>query len=118
MSSTTGANGAGTMIVEYIRYEIAEDRAAEFEAAYARASASLDASPHCLAYELTRCVEAPASYILRIEWESEEGHMQGFRRGPEFPAFLAAIRPYVGDIAEMRHYARTTVGARKQAAAA
>lgn len=106
------------MIVEYVRYEIAEARAPEFEAAYAQAAASLDASPQCLAYELARCVEAPASYILRIEWDSVEGHMQGFRRGAEFPAFLAAIRPFVGDIAEMRHYAPTPVGARRQAAPA
>jgi hemoglobin len=106
------------MIVEYVRYEIAEERGPEFEAAYARAAAALDASPNCLAYELSRCVEAPASYILRIEWDSIEGHMQGFRRGPEFPGFFAAIRPYVGDIAEMRHYAVTAVGARKQAAPA
>jgi quinol monooxygenase YgiN len=104
------------MIVEYIRYELGEGQGNAFEAAYAQAAPSLDASPHCLAYELTRCVDAPASYILRIEWDSAEGHMQGFRRGPEFPAFFAAIRPYVGQIAEMRHYAPTSVGARKQAA--
>ncbi len=104
------------MIVEYIRYELGDGRGEAFEAAYAQAAPSLDASPHCLAYELTRCVEAPASYILRIEWDSAEGHMQGFRRGPDFPAFFAAIRPYVGEIAEMRHYALTSVGARKQAA--
>ena len=104
------------MIVEYIRYELGEGQGEAFEAAYAQAAPSLDASPHCLAYELTRCVDAPASYILRIEWDSPEGHMQGFRRGPEFPAFFAAIRPYVGQIAEMRHYALTPVTARKQAA--
>lgn len=106
------------MIVEYVRYEVAEERAEAFEAAYAQAAPGMDASPHCLAYELSRCVEAPGSYILRIEWDSIEGHMQGFRRGPEFPAFFAAIRPYVGDIAEMRHYAPTTVGARRQTAPA
>ena len=106
------------MIVEYVRYEIEEERGPEFEAAYAQAAAALDASPSCLAYELSRCVEAPASYILRIEWDSIEGHMQGFRRGPEFPGFFAAIRPYVGDIAEMRHYARTVVAARKPLAPA
>ena len=104
------------MIVEYVRYELAEDRGEAFEAAYAQAAAAMDASPHCLAYELSRCVEAPGSYILRIEWDSIEGHMQGFRRGPEFSSFFAAIRPYVGDIAEMRHYALTAVGARRQAA--
>jgi quinol monooxygenase YgiN len=106
------------MIVEYIRYELGDGEGEAFEAAYTQAAPSLDASPHCLAYELTRCVDAPGSYILRIEWDSAEGHMQGFRRGPEFPAFFAAIRPYVGQIAEMRHYALTSVGARKQAAAA
>ena len=47
-----------------------------------------------------------------------EAHLHGFRRGPAFPAFLAAIRPYIGDIAEMRHYAPTSVGARRQAAPA
>jgi quinol monooxygenase YgiN len=106
------------MIVEYVRYTIDEARAEVFEAAYAQAAAALEASPHCLAYELSRCVEAPESYVLRIEWDSVEGHMQGFRRSAEFQAFFVAIRPYVGDIAEMRHYALTGVGARQQTAAA
>ena len=51
--------------------------------------------------------------MLRIEWDSAEGHLQGFRRSPEFQRFFAAVRPYVGDIAEMRHYAPTPLAARK-----
>jgi hypothetical protein len=35
---------------------------------------------------------------------STEKHLQGFRRGPNFPPFLAAIRDFVPEIAEMRHY--------------
>jgi hypothetical protein len=31
--------------------------------------------------------------------------MQGFRRGPHFPPFLGLVRPFIPDIAEMRHYA-------------
>ena len=92
------------MIVEYIRYTIPADRALAFEAAYTAASGSLTASSHCLAYELSRGVEEPANYILRIEWDSVAGHEQGFRRSPEFRQFLQHIRPYIGDIAEMRHY--------------
>lgn len=97
------------MIIEYIRYAISDDRRAAFEADYARAQAALAASPHCLGWELTRCVEEPGQYILRIEWDSAEGHLQGFRRSPEFRGFFAAIRPYVGDIQEMRHYELTDV---------
>ncbi len=43
------------MIVEYIRYHVDSDRHAEFEAAYAGASSALDASPHCLGYEVSHC---------------------------------------------------------------
>jgi quinol monooxygenase YgiN len=92
------------VIVEYIRYAIPADRAAAFERDYAAAAAPLAASPHCLGYELTRCVEEPEHYILRIEWDSVDGHLKGFRQSPEFRAFFQAIRLYVGDIAEMRHY--------------
>ncbi|HEV2736248.1 MAG TPA: antibiotic biosynthesis monooxygenase family protein [Longimicrobiaceae bacterium] len=102
------------MIVEYVRYTIPEGRGEAFEQAYSEASAPLAASPHCLAWELSVCAEDPASYVLRIEWDSAEGHMQGFRRSPEFRAFFAAIRPYVGDITEMRHYELTAVRGRKE----
>jgi heme-degrading monooxygenase HmoA len=92
------------MIVEYIRYTIAGEQAQAFEAAYVRARESLDASAHCLGYELARCVEEPSSYLLRIEWDSLEGHEQGFRGSQEFRQFLPHIRAFVGDIQEMRHY--------------
>ncbi len=99
------------MIVEYIRYGIAEAHDA-FEQAYATAAAVLRESTHCLGYELSRCVEDPTRYILRIEWDSAEGHLQGFRRSAEFRTFYAAIAPYVTHIEEMRHYAVTLVASR------
>ena len=97
------------MIVEYIRYTIPESDAEAFLASYTRAQASLQASPHCLGWELSRCTEDAKSFILRIQWDSAEGHMQGFRKGPHFAPFLAEIRPYIGRIEEMRHYALTPV---------
>ena len=98
------------MIVEYVRYRVAgADRQARFEADYAMAAESLAAAPECVHYELTRSVDEPACYVLRIEWTSAEAHLQGFRTGDAFPAFFAAIRPYVEDIEEMRHYEHTPV---------
>jgi quinol monooxygenase YgiN len=108
------------MIVEYIRYKLSEQPAefgesfaGAFEAAYRAAALSLDASPHCLGYELSRCVEEQSRYILRIEWDSIDGHLTGFRRSPEFSSFFAAIKPYVGQIEEMQHYMLTSVVATK-----
>jgi quinol monooxygenase YgiN len=97
------------MTVEYIRYSLQQSQCADFEAAYRVAQESLRASPHCLGFELSRCHEEPTRYILRIQWDSAEGHMQGFRRSPQFPPFLKAIGPFVPQIEEMRHYDVTDV---------
>jgi len=102
------------MVVEYIRYTVNDAaRGAELVEAYKKASASLDAAPECLAYELSACEEDPSAYILRIEWMSTEAHLQGFRKGPNFPPFFAAIGGFVKEIAEMRHYQVTEVSRRK-----
>jgi quinol monooxygenase YgiN len=98
------------MVVEYIRYRIPHERQEQFEAAYGKAAASLDASEHCLAYELSHGVEESERYILRIEWDSLDGHEQGFRRSPEFQSFFAAVRPFIDEIEEMRHYNVTSIG--------
>ncbi|MEV0586880.1 antibiotic biosynthesis monooxygenase [Nonomuraea sp. NPDC050310] len=97
------------MIVEYIRYRLPDELSAEFEQAYGRASRLLAQAPQCVDYELSRCVDEPACYTLRITWTSAQDHLEGFRRGELFPAFLAEIRPYIGMIEEMRHYKPTAV---------
>jgi quinol monooxygenase YgiN len=97
------------VIIEYIRYDLKQHTPPELIAAYGRASAHLAAAPECLAYELTHCEEAENALILRIEWTSTEAHLNGFRKGPHFAPFLAEIRPFVAEIAEMRHYRTTPV---------
>jgi quinol monooxygenase YgiN len=92
------------MIVEYIRYSIDADRADAFEEAYRRAAAVLDASAHCEDSEVSRCTEDPTRHVVRIEWDSEEGHLSGFRGSPEFRSFFEAVGPFLRDIEEMRHY--------------
>lgn len=55
--------------------------------------------------------------MVRIEWDSAAGHLEGFRRNAEFRDVRAAVHAYVGDIAEMRHHAFTAVARRKPAGA-
>lgn len=95
------------MIVEYVRYTIPVEQSEVFESAYVKIRPSLDAAPECLGYELTRCVEDPTSYLLRLEWESIEAHLEGFQKGEQFRAIYSVIEPYVPNITEMRHYAQT-----------
>jgi quinol monooxygenase YgiN len=92
------------MIVEYIRYSIDDPRAEAFEQGYRRAAEALEASEHCERYEVSRCTEDPTQHVVRIEWDSEDGHLSGFRKSPEFRRFFEAVGPFVNDIQEMRHY--------------
>jgi len=100
------------MIVEYIRYRIAEPQRMAFEEAYRRAVGPLGEAEQCVDFELARCVEDPDGYILRIRWTSAEDHLEGFREGKHFAAFFAEIKPYLESIEEMRHYEVTSVAGR------
>jgi quinol monooxygenase YgiN len=95
------------MIVEYVRYTVDASRVDEFLAAYEKGAVSLKDSSHCLGYELSQCTEARESFILRILWDSAEGHMKGFRTSEHFKPFFAAVQPFIKDITEMRHYEPT-----------
>ncbi len=92
------------MIVEYLRYEIDEDRQAQFIADYRVASEPLLASPYATSFDICQCVEDPSQFILRISWTSAEDHLKGFRGSAAFREFFGHIKPYLGDIKEMRHY--------------
>jgi quinol monooxygenase YgiN len=96
--------------IEYIRYSnISNEKQNEFELAYDKAKEALRKSSHCLNYELSHCVEKPENYILRIEWDSLEGHMKGFRSSPDFQTFYKAVQPFFNNIEEMRHYEITRI---------
>jgi len=36
-------------------------------------------SAHCARYEVSQGIEEPDNFIMRIEWDSLEGHEKGFR---------------------------------------
>jgi quinol monooxygenase YgiN len=98
-----------SVTIEYVRYSLTKHSGDDLVAAYRVAGEHLQASPECLGFDLTRCEEDPGSYILRIRWTSTADHLQKFRKGQHFPPFFAAIKAFVDEIAEMRHYADTGV---------
>lgn len=96
-------------VLEYVRYRVDPARAPALEEAYRAAAASLSASPHCLAFDLARSWDEPGRYVLRIAWDSREGHLEGFRKSEVFATFLAHVRPFIEDLEEMKHYEPTGI---------
>jgi quinol monooxygenase YgiN len=92
------------VIVEYIRYRVTEDVADDLVTAYEAAAGPLLESSHCLSYEVSRCAEEPTVFVVRIEWDSARGHLEGFRGSPQFRQFFELVKPFFQQIEEMRHY--------------
>jgi hypothetical protein len=101
------------MIVEYIRYDLQKHTPRELIDAYGRAGPALQAAPECLGYEVAQCSDTPARVTVRIHWTSADGHMEGFRKGPNFSRFLAEVRSFIDEIVEMKHYEPTPVAWRR-----
>lgn len=96
--------------IEYIRYRIPADRAEQFVTAYTAAALPLQASPYCLGFEVTRCVEEPEQFTVRIHWSSVGDHLTGFRRSAQFREFFVHIAAFVDQIEEMQHYCTALAG--------
>jgi quinol monooxygenase YgiN len=98
------------MTTEIIRYRINAANAPAFETAYQKTEPILQGSKHCLGYRLLRGHEELENWILIIEWDSVEGHEQGFRKEPGFREFFALVKPFFNDIQEMKHYESRPMG--------
>jgi quinol monooxygenase YgiN len=110
----TAVPGGETMVLEYIRYTVSSERAAEFLAAYGAAAEELRASPHCIAFEVSRGIEEPEHFIVRIAWDSVGGHEEGFRKEAGFASFFTKVKPFFQAIQEMKHYEVQQSGKGKQ----
>ena len=93
------------MTVEYIRYAIAHRRAESFRQAYEQAAVVLLAEPGCLSYEISQSLAEPTRFLVRIEWDSPNRRLEGFRTNPAFAEFFALVGPYADDMVETRAYA-------------
>jgi quinol monooxygenase YgiN len=92
------------VITEVIRYQVPAEQAQAFEASYQKAEIILRSSKHCSGYQLLRGIEEPENWILLLQWDSVEGHEQGFRQEPRFHQFLELVKPFFSQIQEMKHY--------------
>jgi heme-degrading monooxygenase HmoA len=98
------------LIIEIATIVVQEGRESEFEAAFAKARRYIAESPHSLNHQLTRCIEHPSRYILRIEWDSLEGHTVGFRGSATFQDYRALLYPLYASAPEVVHYTAVDLG--------
>ncbi|GAC1630889.1 MAG: antibiotic biosynthesis monooxygenase [Chloroflexota bacterium] len=92
------------MITEIATLTITPGREAEFETAFCAAQQYLADSPHCLSFQVLRCVEQPNRFVLRNVWDSLEGHTELFRGSPAYQEYRTLIYPLYAEPPEVLHY--------------
>lgn len=91
------------MVTEIAVLTIDPAKAAEFEAAVARAAPLFQAAEGCHGMALERVIERPGQYRLVVQWRSVDVHMQGFRGSPAFADWRALAGPFFVAPVDMTH---------------
>jgi heme-degrading monooxygenase HmoA len=91
------------MVIERVDILVTEGRESEFEAAMQRGCALLSAAAGCTAVALSRCIERPSRYELKLHWETRERHTE-FTQTDEFKTFRELAGPFFADRPVMEHY--------------
>jgi heme-degrading monooxygenase HmoA len=92
------------MVTERALLTIKPGHEEQFEAAIAEARQYPAAMPGFISFHLHRGVEERTHYMLLMEWESVEAHMEDFRSSPGFDKWRDLIVPHFTEHAPMEHY--------------
>jgi heme-degrading monooxygenase HmoA len=92
------------MVLEVALIDVVAGREDEFAAAYGKAREILTATPGCRSVRMTRGVETPARFVLLVEWDSVDAHLDNFRATERFTQWRALIGPYFDGAPRVEHF--------------
>jgi quinol monooxygenase YgiN len=92
------------MVLEVGLIDIQDGREDEFTAAYAKAHPILAATPGCRSIRMTRGVETSTRFVLLVEWDSVDAHLDNFRATDRFTRWRQLIGPYFDGAPRVEHF--------------
>jgi heme-degrading monooxygenase HmoA len=92
------------MVLEVALIDVLRGSEDDFAAAYAKARETLASTPGCLSVRMTRGVESPERFVLLVEWESVDAHLDNFRATERFTTWRGLIGPYFDGPPRVEHF--------------
>lgn len=92
------------MILEVATLDVRPGHEAEFEAAFAQASAIIASMTGYVSHELQRCMEKRNRYVLLVNWQTLEDHTVGFRGSAEYQRWKALLHHFYDPFPTVEHY--------------
>lgn len=98
------------MVLEVALINVLTGREAEFASAYAEAYPLVVSTPGCRSVRMTQGVESPSRFVLLIEWDSVDAHLDNFRATERFARWRALIGPYFDGAPTVEHFTDVPAG--------
>src|SRR5258705_13121445 len=92
------------MVLEVALIDVLAGQEEQFAAAYGKAREILVSTPGCRSVRMTRGVESPSRFVLLVEWDSVEAHLENFRATDRFTSWRALIGPYFDGAPRVEHF--------------
>ena len=92
------------MIVEHAVLDVIAGEERPFELAFAEAKSIIASMSGFRSLALDRCVEEPTRYLLRVEWERIEDHIEGFRGSREYETWKKLLHHFYRPFPVVEHY--------------
>jgi heme-degrading monooxygenase HmoA len=94
------------VILEQAILPVRPGQEAAFEIGFGEAKAIIASMPGFGGLTLSRCIEAPSTYLLLVEWDTLEDHTEGFRGSPEYQQWRDLLHHFYDPPPQVQHYER------------
>jgi heme-degrading monooxygenase HmoA len=92
------------MVLEVALIDVHPGQEDDFAAAYAKGRETLATTPGCRSVRMTRGIESPSRFVLLVEWDSVEAHLENFRATERFVTWRGLIGQYFAQPPLVEHF--------------
>ncbi|MBE1492188.1 antibiotic biosynthesis monooxygenase family protein [Plantactinospora soyae] len=92
------------MVLEVALIDVLAGQEDAFARAYAEGHPVLAGTPGCRSVRMTRGIESPSRFVLLVEWDSVEAHLENFRDTERFTTWRSLIGPYFATPPVVEHF--------------
>jgi heme-degrading monooxygenase HmoA len=92
------------MVLEHALLAVRPGEEEAFTAVLGEALGVITRSPGCRSARVLRGHESPSTFLLLVEWDSLEDHLDGFRRSPDFELWRSLVGPFWVELPDVQHF--------------
>jgi heme-degrading monooxygenase HmoA len=92
------------VITEHAILPVIPGQEAAFLETMDKAKGIIASAPGFVSLRVERCIEQPSSFLLLVEWESLEAHIEGFRNSDAFAEWRALLHHFYDPFPVVEHF--------------